>query len=355
MAALFEQVKQEVSSAIRSGTYKVGEVLPSVEEIAAQVDCSPGTVRRALTELAQTGVVKRVRRRGTVIVRQPSLGRVCLLLGREPHTNLLLQDVLYERLAAAGYEVDMVPTSVVGLDELLLRCESLQRGPDPVRVLVAIEPLWDNGATVARQVAAIFALFAQKVVFAFSSTQQYPGVAQVSPDHQVVAREVVKHLLGLGHRRIGLLAGAYPGERSWVAESAQHALHMLEVAGAEGVCHYLRDGGEVAVVERIQQEGLTAFWCITDHQAVMLLNACHRAGLRVPGDVSIVGRHDTPWSRECTPQLTSVSINPRGMAEAVLSLLAEQSGGEETEAGPWVKLVEAELKARGTTGPAPQR
>ena len=112
MATLTDRVKNHVLEAISQGKFDIGEVLPATEEIAEKVKCSTGTVRKALTDLANEGVLKRIQRRGTVVARKPSTGHVCLILPPEPHTNLLLHHVVHSALVNAGYEVDTVPTTM---------------------------------------------------------------------------------------------------------------------------------------------------------------------------------------------------------------------------------------------------
>ena len=340
MATLFEQIKEHVRGDIRAGKYRVGDVLPSVEELADSAGCSIGTARRALTELAQCGILRRVQCRGTVVARAPGLGRVCLLLGKDLHTNLLLQDPVYEALLAAGYEVELIPTAVARSDGLFSRLE--MHGPDREE-LAGVVLIEAEGIDDAVQHA--LGRYPRTVLFSFNDSPVFPGVSQVGPDHQVAAREVVKHLLAQGHRRVAVFAGIHAQERSWVSQSARHALHMLEVGGAEGLPYYMAGAeGDEGIIKRIVADKVTALWCINDHHAMLLLNVAHRAGLRVPEDLALVGRWDTPWSRQCLPDLTTVSLNPVGVARALVRFLQ----GDDAGSGR-LDVIEPELIARGST------
>lgn len=75
-APLYEVVKRELSEAILLGHWCAGDVLPSETTLSREFGVSVGTMRRALTELTQEGLVMRRRKTGTVVT------------GRAPHQNL---------------------------------------------------------------------------------------------------------------------------------------------------------------------------------------------------------------------------------------------------------------------------
>jgi len=75
-APLYAVVKRQLSEAILMGQWSAGDVLPSETALAHEFGISVGTMRRALTELTQEGLVMRRRKTGTVVT------------GRAPHHNL---------------------------------------------------------------------------------------------------------------------------------------------------------------------------------------------------------------------------------------------------------------------------
>ncbi|MDH4572274.1 GntR family transcriptional regulator [Salinicola acroporae] len=75
-APLYEVVKRQLAEAILMGQWTAGEVLPSETALAGEFGISVGTMRRALLELTQEGLVMRRRKTGTVVT------------GRAPHHNL---------------------------------------------------------------------------------------------------------------------------------------------------------------------------------------------------------------------------------------------------------------------------
>lgn len=71
---LYVQIRELIRLGISQGTWRVGEVLPTEEELAGALRVSRGTVRQALTRLVQEGLVVRQRRLGTRVVRVPEAG-----------------------------------------------------------------------------------------------------------------------------------------------------------------------------------------------------------------------------------------------------------------------------------------
>lgn len=68
---LYEQIKQIIRFQILSGDYPFGSRLPTEEEYCQQFKVSAITVKRALNELAQTGLVVRRQGSGTLVIRKP--------------------------------------------------------------------------------------------------------------------------------------------------------------------------------------------------------------------------------------------------------------------------------------------
>ncbi|MDE6892793.1 MAG: GntR family transcriptional regulator [Lachnospiraceae bacterium] len=69
---IYEQIKQQVKSAIMSGDLQAGETLPSLRTLARELKISVLTVTRAYTELEQEGFVKNIQGRGCFILGQGS-------------------------------------------------------------------------------------------------------------------------------------------------------------------------------------------------------------------------------------------------------------------------------------------
>ncbi|MFC6094642.1 LacI family DNA-binding transcriptional regulator [Saccharothrix lopnurensis] len=185
-----------------------------------------------------------------------------------------------------------------------------------------------------------------------------PDVAAVSAAHFSGARALTAHLVGLGHRDIGVVAG--PEE--WLAGDARTAGHHAALARV-GV---LPAPDRVHHVEPTAAEGLraagalldgpdrpTAIACFNDKLAVGALHAAFERGLRVPEDLSVAGFDDIDLSRATRPALTTVRQPLREMGRLAVTQLMRVLDGHRPEA---LHLeLSTTLVVRGSTGPVPGR
>jgi len=178
-------------------------------------------------------------------------------------------------------------------------------------------------------------------------------IAAVSAAHFAGARSLTGHLVELGHRRIGLLAGP----DNWLASDARRAGHNSALADA-GV---LPDPGLALPGEPTVQFGQhaarellarprrpTALVCFNDKAASGALAAAAELGLRVPGDLSIAGFDDIDLSRATRPMLTTVRQPLLELGRMAVSLLVRILERHELEA-LHVELA-TELVIRESTG-----
>jgi GntR family transcriptional regulator len=63
----YEQIRLQIAMMIGAGTLAIGTQLPTIRQLAGDLDIAPGTVARAYTELERAGLVTSRRRRGTVV------------------------------------------------------------------------------------------------------------------------------------------------------------------------------------------------------------------------------------------------------------------------------------------------
>jgi GntR family transcriptional regulator len=101
---IFEQIKEQIKSAILAGELAENEVLPSLRTLAKELKISVLTVTRAYTELEQEGFVKNVQGRGCFVMSSGSeLIREQLI--REVENNLSAAIVSAQRAALSNEEL----------------------------------------------------------------------------------------------------------------------------------------------------------------------------------------------------------------------------------------------------------
>lgn len=144
------------------------------------------------------------------------------------------------------------------------------------------------------------------------------------------ARLAVNHLIGLGHRAIGFVNyapleyhAARQREQGWRAALQQHGIEPRPewLARAD----ISADSGWQATRALLaRRPGISALFAGNDTIAFGALRALHEAGLRVPGDVAVVGYDDIPLAAFASPPLTTVRSDPVGHGRQAVALLRAQ-------------------------------
>jgi LacI family transcriptional regulator len=169
-------------------------------------------------------------------------------------------------------------------------------------------------------------------------------IAAVSAAHFAGARSLTGHLVELGHRRIGLIAGP----DNWLASNARRAGHNSALAlPGEPTVHF---GHSAAHQLLALPQPPTALVCFNDKAASGALAAAAELGLRVPGDLSIAGFDDIDLAQATSPMLTTVRQPLPEMGRIAVSLLIRLLERHRLDA-LHVELA-TELIVRGSTGPA---
>ncbi|MDO0916600.1 LacI family DNA-binding transcriptional regulator [Streptomyces sp. DT2A-34] len=151
----------------------------------------------------------------------------------------------------------------------------------------------------------------------------------VEYDNRGGAFQAAAHLLTAGHRCILLLSGepqlstAEQRREGCLAALRAHAVPYDEELDIPGP--YTRVSGYRRTKEALSA-GLdfTAIFAGTDAVAVGALAALREAGLRVPGDVSLVGFDDVPFAVDLTPSLTTVRVPYEELGRTAVRLALER-------------------------------
>jgi DNA-binding LacI/PurR family transcriptional regulator len=197
------------------------------------------------------------------------------------------------------------------------------------------------------------------VVGLWQGTQAMPGISVVGVDNRAGVDALLDHLLGLGHRRIAFVGGAFLegrligdlGERR-AAFMERMAAERLEVSAA-----FVRDaqntlaGGAGAFEELMAlPDRPSAVVASTDVLAIGSLHAACRLGLQVPAEISIVGFDDLPMAAYTTPALTTVHMPIAQMAAAGVKAAVEEDRSPEAV---MLQILKPGIVIRDSSGPAP--
>lgn len=182
--------------------------------------------------------------------------------------------------------------------------------------------------------------------------RQVSGLPSVHPDNARGIRRAVEHLAGLGHTRVGYLAGP---EASWADGSrwraVREACHELALTDVRvGPVRPTLAGGRSAADEVLGRR-LTAVIGYNDLVAVGLLRELTSRGVAVPGEVSVVGFDNTLAAELVTPGLTTVGQPVTALGETAARQVIALVGGAASR--ELTSVLPVELVVRQSTGPAP--
>ncbi|MCP3768312.1 MULTISPECIES: LacI family DNA-binding transcriptional regulator [Streptomyces] len=172
-------------------------------------------------------------------------------------------------------------------------------------------------------------------------------VSYVAADDRDGARDMVRHLLGLGRRRVGVVTGPLDtpggverlaGYKEVLAEAGIGIDERLIVSG-----DYSRASGE-AGAERLLAGApdMDAVFVASDLMAQGVLAALHRAGRRVPQDVAVGGFDDSQAAVATSPGLTTIRQPWDRISSEMVRVLLAQVGGED----PATVILPTELVRR---------
>lgn len=188
-----------------------------------------------------------------------------------------------------------------------------------------------------------------------------PGRASVRIDDCAAAQAMTQHLIDLGHRRIGFVAGdpnngsSAERWRGFVAAIEAAGLDLADMPVEQGYFTFRSgiDAGE-KLIDRDDRP--TAIFACNDDMAAAAISVAHRRGLHVPEDVSIVGFDDTSLATTTWPEITTIRQPIAAMAEAAVEMLLAEIRDRRMGQGEGAgedRVLDHELIVRESSGPAP--
>ena len=334
--------------------------LPTIDDVAAAARVSTATVSRALNQ--PTSVREALRERVEAAVARlgyvPHSGARSLMLRRTGTVGAVLPtldnaifakaiDALQRRLAQSGYQL-LIATSDYDVETEMRQAINL--------VTRGVDALAFCGFSQRPELLQ----FLHQRALPCVHVMVCPGPADatcVGFDNAEAMAKAARYLLDLGHRRVAMLAG--------ITRDNDRAS-----ARVDGARRALKDAGlllpPIRLVERRYaladaRDGFreligrtprpTAVLCGNDVLAFGSLLEAQRMGLKVPGDVSIIGFDDLELSRHVQPALTTVRVQAEEMWRTAADRLLSALRGEQV---PRATEIDVSLVVRESTGPAPR-
>ncbi len=328
----------------------------SIKDIARLAGVSHSTVSRALRGgvLVRDETAARIRKIADEVGYRPSAAARSLVSGHSDTIGVVVTNV------ADPFVAGVVRGIEDKAEEHRYAVFLANSNADPdreIRVVRAFEERRVDGIIVtSSRVGALYVpvMERMRVPIVLLNNQHASHFAHsVMIDNTKASLELTRHLIELGHRRIGYI-GDRSGHQSDTERLAGYR-QALEEAGipfdpALAIQGDGRpEGGAVAMVRLLQLNRLpTAVFCYNDMTALGAMRQIRLHGLRVPQDISIAGFDDLYLDEYLDPPLTTVRQPMREMGRIAMNTLLKIFTGE---SGAHNVRVEGRLIVRGSTAP----
>lgn len=248
-------------------------------------------------------------------------------------------------LREAGYSLHLSPPPLDAQQEANTIRELRSQRVDGLILLAAVKYLLPGLSSYLREVGhPIVEITAAKAEF-----------DHVIHGYASGTRALMAHLFELGHRRIGFIYGVTQIEQGF--DRLHTYREMLQEAGLsdskalEVHCGDTLEEAYVAAHAVLSRpDRPTALLVINDILAMAVLRAAADLGLTVPGDLSVAGFDDIPFSSYIVPRLTTVSGKAETSGREAVRLLLKRL--EAPELPQQVTAAGVQLIIRESTGPA---
>jgi DNA-binding LacI/PurR family transcriptional regulator len=331
---------------------RTGEGRVTLADVAARAGVSTALVSIVMREVpgASPASRRRVRAAAAELGYRPDRQARLLRSGR---THLLgvvfgvqyafhgdLVTGLYAAAEQSGYELSLSAITpqrderraITGI--LAERCEAL--------IVLSVNSTQAELTELARQVPVVV----------LGRNVRHPAVDVVRNDDRLGVHLAVDHLAGLGHRRIAHVDG---GRSPGSADRRRGYREAMVRNGLEAEIRIVTGGvseAEGAAAARVLfEDPPTAVAVFNDRSATGLLDVARQAGLRVPGDLSVIGYDDDRLAHLGYTDLTTIAQDAAEMTKLAVARAVARSEGEPGTPGETV--TPPQLVRRGTTGPAP--
>jgi len=342
-----------------NGADAAGRATPRIKDVAAAAGVSTATVSRALSkpdtvsESARQAVLEAASRTGYRInlaarnLRRQRAGAVVVLVPNlgNPFFSEILAGI-QKTLALEGLNVLVVDTKQPEVSPDFVFAYFHHSRADGIISLDGslprrlIDPAQGPGGL-------------PPIVFA-CEWEARGGFPSVRADNFDGARLAVRHLFGLGHRRIGHLEG--PGDNVLTIARREGALRKMAELGLEvreswflAGTFSCESGARAARAWLAMNDRPTALFCSCDEIAFGFISELNASGVSVPEEVSVVGFDDIDLSRRFIPPLTTVR-QPRRMlgvlaAEFMIGRMSGEASGDDAPC----QVLPVELVVRAST------
>ena len=327
----YRQLKEIIKKEINKGKLKPGDRIPAEERIAEKYEVSLGTVRQAMAELANEGLIYKEQGRGTFVAEKKrektfTIGLLLTDIGN-PFFSQLARSI-QEKAHTLEYSVIYYNTN----DQLLRETESIDMLIKRLVDGVILVPVLKDGEERLMQ-----KLRENDIPFVYLDRYlNEPASDYIIIDNLSGVRQAMEYLISLGHRRIGCISAqpftqvleqrvkAYKKivrENNFVTDSLVQISNLPDDKGGYDAANKLLS----------TKNRPTAIFATNDIIAIGAYKAAKNRGIRIPQDLSLIGFDDIEASSHLEVPLTTITQPINEMGKVAMKILAGKSEKKDSE------------------------
>jgi DNA-binding LacI/PurR family transcriptional regulator len=330
----------------------------TIKDIAKQAGVAHTTVSRAMrgSSLISTETTQRIQMIATEMGYRPSAAARTLKTNRSQALGVIIRNVsdpffseilqgIEEVAQASGYSLFMAASQPDHEHEQAIVQDMVERRVDGI--IICSTPV---STEQSRQLAS----FGVPIVMVNNqAAEEY----RYSIYHDDVdgSRQVTRHLIELGHRKIAYLGNANTGRSTLDRQAGfQQELGLAGITIPAGYIHQAQGGcpeNGLAGLEHFLTLPIlpTALVCYNDMMALGVMQGLQTAGILVPAQVSVTGFDNIIFSAYTNPPLTTFDQPKRFIGAESARLVLGLLNGAEESAGPKIQMLKGSLLVRGST------
>jgi len=340
---LWRHILRELLEELGDNGHRTGDAFYSLNDLCEKYHVSQITAKKVFSELEHRGRIRTVPRRGSFILKNSSPIEVHFILpeGRNIPNASYFDFEVFLGISETAQETGAALSIHSGF-------ASLASLPPGKRNFIVLEV-----AGLDVDLKKLPAHTRDSIMLITHAYQQRSGFPSVGSDYGKGAWLATKHLLSLGHTRIGLISNMI--SNPWHIPRFQGYEKALRSRGIKTDLRLIKETDQERPEETFWameepfalKKPPTAIFATNDKRALQVMEFCGKKGIRVPEDLSVIGFDNLPESALSDPPLTTVDTHLREIGRRSVFHLIEIRN--ETAASPNV-LIESDLVLRNSTG-----
>ena len=358
--------REQLLTQIQNGEYGPDAFLPPERQLAIELGVARSSVRQALTDLANQGLVERTRGRGTRVLRKAEIGAtfkvalVNVVTATGTGEGPLIMEGTAARLRKLDIAYDRIPLCHPNAWDAYKGIPGARKYTDIPGMEDGYDGLifFEMSNPVSEEYGLRLAAAKYPVVVA--NLENDLPVAATRVNHGAVFKQAAELLMSFGHRRVAFLGRGqdqfyYPNALKGIREGLAQGGVSLERDFLERLDLHDSTAAYLATRDLLRlPDPPTGIVVGRDYFARGVYEAIEEAGLQVGYDVSVIGYDDLSWHVDDVEKTLTTFREPcAALGVAAADMLADFLTRGEYE--PRQQYIDAPLVLRRSVGLVPQR